>query len=59
MYFSSGHKGSTQTVTALEVQVQMDQLVIAVGTSRRLGLSTDIMDGKELMRFNPRHKGSA
>ena len=49
-------------MTDVDVQVKMvtgDQLAIAVETSRRLGLGTDIMDGKELMRFSPGHKGFA
>lgn len=49
-------------VGQLSVQVKMvtgDQHAIAVETSRRLGLGTDIMDGKELMRFSPGHKGFA
>ena len=34
-----------------------DQQAIAVETSRRLGLGSDIMEGKDLMRFSPGHTG--
>lgn len=34
-----------------------DQHAIAVETSRRLGLGTEIMEGKDLVRFSPGHKG--
>lgn len=52
----TGRAGPCESVSATfpfrSVQVKMvtgDQLAIAVETSRRLGLGTDMMEGKELM----------